>query len=170
MSISLKKGGVAAALFLLAALGCQKSASGAKASAEAAPDFTLTDISGKQVSLKDYRGKVVLVDFWATWCPPCRVSIPAMEELHKEYGPKGLQVLSISMDEETGLVAPFAREHGMTYPILLGAASDVSERYRVRGIPALYLVDQDGKLVRQWLGFDDSVPKQWRESLDKLLS
>src|SRR5687767_10454531 len=120
MTLPLKRGGVAAALFLLAVLGalpaCRGDSPDARPSAAAAPDFTLTDISGKQVSLKDYRGKVVLVDFWATWCPPCRVSIPAMEELHKEYGPKGLQVLSVSMDEDVELVAPFAQEQKMTYP------------------------------------------------------
>jgi thiol-disulfide isomerase/thioredoxin len=112
---------------------------------------------------------VVLVDFWATWCAPCRISIPAMEDLHREYAPKGVQVLSVSLDEETDLIGPFAERYGMSYPVLLGAASDVAERYRVRGIPTLFLIDREGNLVRHWIGFDSDLPRQWRESLDQAL-
>lgn len=135
----------------------------------AAPLFTLPDLAGKSVSLSSFKGRVVLVDFWATWCPPCRESIPAIKKLHTEYAPKGLEVLGISVDENPAAVGPFVKKNEIPYTILLGGESDVSERYSVRGIPAIYLVDQSGNVVRHWVGYDPSFQKEWRETIDQLL-
>jgi thiol-disulfide isomerase/thioredoxin len=123
-----------------------------KKSSVAAPDFTLQDLSGKSVSLAGLRGKVVLLEFWATWCPPCRASIPAIERLYKTYGSNGLVVLGISLDEgDWDSVKSFTSEYGITYPVLKGT-EDVSEKYLVRTIPLLVVVNKDGMITRQFLG------------------
>ncbi|HRY30748.1 MAG TPA: TlpA disulfide reductase family protein [Elusimicrobiota bacterium] len=158
----------------LAALGgCgagPKSASpSADPSATGAPAFTLKDIHGKKVSLSDFRGKAVFLDFWATWCPPCRFSIPAIEDLHREFAPRGLNIVGISLDEDPSVVPEFVKENGMNYTVLLGAGSDVADRYQVRGIPAMYLIDKKGNIVRRWIGFDPRLREEWRAAVDALL-
>ena len=151
---------------LLGVAACQKKE---VPSASAAPDFTLNDVAGARRSLSDFRGKVVLLDFWATWCPPCRVSIPVLQEIHKEYESRGLAVVGVSVDQELAAVAPFVREQGITYPVLLGGESDVSEVYQVRGIPTVYLLDKEGRVVRHWVGFDPGYANEWRRAVEKLL-
>ena len=100
-----------------------------------ASDFKLQDLNGKIVKLSDFKGKAVLIDFWATWCPPCREAIPGIEKLHKNYGGKGLVVLSISLDEgDWDSVKSFVTEHGITYPVLRGT-EDVASQFQVRTIP-----------------------------------
>ena len=140
-----------------------------KTSAQA-PNFTLSDLSGQKVSLQDFRGRVVLLDFWAIWCPPCRMSIPALEKLNKEYSSRGLQVVGVNLDEDSSGVPDFVKENSMQYPILMGAESDVSELYQVRGIPTMYLIDKNGAIVRRWIGYDPKLQKEWRQSIDNLLT
>ncbi|HXP83993.1 MAG TPA: TlpA disulfide reductase family protein [Bryobacteraceae bacterium] len=111
-------------------------------------DFTLQDLHGKQWTLKQLRGNVVLVNFWATWCPPCRKEMPDLEKLSERFGKQGLIVLAMS-DEETAKVAPFIRDAKYTYPILLDPGSKVHERFHVQGIPVSLVYDRDGKLVAQ---------------------
>ena len=118
----------------------------------AAPDFTLQDISGKKVRLADLKGKVVLIDFWATWCPPCRAEIPAIERLHAQYGSKGLTILAISLDEGGwDGVQSFAKEHKISYTVLRGT-EDVSGKYMVRLIPSMFLIDKQGNIKKQYMG------------------
>lgn len=120
-----------------------------------APDFTLQDLSGGKVRLADLKGKVVLVEFWATWCPPCRDSIPTIERLHKTYGGKGLVTLGVSLDDGGwDEVKVFAQEQGITYTVLKGEES-VSDSYRVRAIPLTVLVDKEGRIARQYVGGTD---------------
>jgi peroxiredoxin len=111
-------------------------------------NFTLTDLTGKSWTLRDLRGKVVLVNFWATWCPPCRKEMPDLEALHQRFGPRGLVILAIS-DEDAGKVKPFIAEHQISYPILLDPGRKVNETFRVEGIPKTFVYDRDGKLVAQ---------------------
>jgi peroxiredoxin len=111
-------------------------------------DFTLTDMTGKRWTLKELRGSVVLVNFWATWCPPCRKEMPDMEALHQRFGPKGLVILAIS-DEEAGKVQPFIAERHLSYPILLDPGRKVNELFRIEGIPKSFVYDREGKLVAQ---------------------
>ncbi len=155
-------------LFLAAliAVGCTRTEQRASAPA-AAPDFTLQDLDGRKVHLADLRGKVVLVEFWATWCPPCRASIPGMEHLHRSFGGKGLVVLGVSMDDGGwDSVKAFAAAKGITYPVLRGD-DDVASSYLVRSIPSLFLVNKDGMIAKQYLGEgnEDSIERDIRALL-----
>ena len=125
-------------------------------------DFTLTDLNGKTWTLKDLRGSVVLVNFWATWCPPCRKEMPDLEALYRRFGQKGLVVLAIS-DEETGKVHPYIAEHPASYPILLDPGRKVNELFHVEGIPKSFVYNREGKLVAQ--AIDMRTQRQFLEML-----
>jgi thiol-disulfide isomerase/thioredoxin len=163
-----------AGLFMSAtACGRRESGGGAVRPASGrmqAPAFVLNDTAGHTVSLSQFKGKVVLLDFWATWCGPCRLSMPALEKLHEEYGPKGLQVLGINIDEDPSGVAQFAHDIGVSYPVLLGGSTGVDNRYGVSGIPAFLLLDRRGRAADSWVGFDPSFAADWRRSIDKVLA
>jgi peroxiredoxin len=111
-------------------------------------DFTLADLHGTKWSLKSLRGKIVLVNFWATWCPPCRKEMPDMESLYRRFGPRGLVILAIS-DEESGKVEKFLAERKFSYPVLLDPGRKVNELFAVEGIPKSFLYDREGKLIAQ---------------------
>ena len=111
-------------------------------------DFTLSDLAGKSWHLRDLKGKVVLVNFWATWCPPCRKEMPDLQALYDKYKGEGLVVLSIS-DEETAKVTPFIAERKITYPVLLDPGRKVNEAFVVEGIPKSFVYNREGKLVAQ---------------------
>ena len=111
-------------------------------------DFTLSDIEGKSWHLRDLKGKVVLVNFWATWCPPCRKEMPDLQALYDKYKGQGLVVLSIS-DEEAAKVNPFVAERKITYPVLLDPGRKVNDAFVVEGIPKSFVYDREGKLVAQ---------------------
>ena len=111
-------------------------------------DFTLTDITGKTWTLSSLKGKVVLVNFWATWCPPCRKEMPDLQILQDRFKEKGFVILSIS-DEDASKVNPFISDHKYTWPILLDPGRKVNEQYHVQGIPKSFLYDRRGKLIGQ---------------------
>ena len=111
-------------------------------------DFTLTDLQGKTWHLRDLQGKVVLVNFWATWCPPCRKEMPDLQALYEKYKDQGFVVLAIS-DEEVGKVSPFIAERKISYPVLLDPGRKVNELFQVEGIPKSFVYDREGKLVAQ---------------------
>jgi peroxiredoxin len=153
----LRKNGPALTVLLLVLLAaCTKS----NQPGTAAADFTLKDLNGKSVTLSDFKGKPVLIEFWATWCPPCRLSVPGLEKLHKRYSSKGLVVLGISVDQEWDTVKTFAAENGVTYTVLKGD-DDVITKYQVRTIPMLIIMNKEGNIAKRYLGFDDE------EALDK---
>ncbi len=117
-----------------------------------APAFTLTNLDGKSISLADFRGKVVVLDFWATWCPPCRKEIPDFIDLQNEYGSRGVQIVGIALDEPERVRA-FARQNGMNYPVLLGS-DVVTMRYGgIEGIPTTFIIDKSGKIANKFEGF-----------------
>jgi cytochrome c biogenesis protein CcmG/thiol:disulfide interchange protein DsbE len=118
----------------------------------AAPAFTLTDLSGKSVSLADFRGKVVILDFWATWCPPCKKEIPDFVDLQKQYGAQGVQIVGIALDEPYK-VSTFAQQIGINYPILLGNAAITAKYGGIDGIPTTFVIDKNGKIVNRFEGF-----------------
>ncbi len=111
-------------------------------------DFTLTDLHGQSWHLKDLRGKIVLVNFWATWCPPCRKEMPDLQALYDRYKDQGFVILSIS-DEEQAKVAPFIAERKITYPVMLDPGRKVNDEFIVYGIPKSFVYNRDGKIVAQ---------------------
>jgi peroxiredoxin len=125
-------------------------------------DFTLTELGGKNWTLKEQRGKVVVVNFWATWCPPCRKEMPDLETLYKQFKDQGLVILAIS-DEDAGKVGPFIAEQKVTYPILLDPGRKVNELFQIEGIPKTFVYDRSGKLVAQ--SIDMRTRRQFLEML-----
>lgn len=111
-------------------------------------DFTLTDLQGKSWTLRELRGKVVVVNFWATWCQPCRKEMPDLDALYNRFKGEGLVVLGIS-DEDGGKVRPFIAERQVTYPVLLDPGRRVNDLFQVQGIPKTFVYDRDGKLAAQ---------------------
>lgn len=116
---------------------------------EPAPNFQLRDMNGRNVSLSDLRGKVVLLNFWATWCGPCRVEMPAMERLYREYDRKDFEILAVSTDAQgTAVTRPFQQENKLTFPILHDSDFRVGLSYGARTLPMTFMVDRQG-IVRQ---------------------
>ncbi len=111
-------------------------------------DFTLSDLQGKEWHLKELRGKVVLVNFWATWCPPCRKEMPDLETLYNRFSDRGLVILAIS-DEDAEKVKRFIAERSFTFPILLDPGRKVNEMFEIDGIPKTFVYDREGKLAAQ---------------------
>ncbi len=117
-----------------------------------APDFSLPDLHGGQLTLSSYRGKVVLLDFWATWCDPCREEIPQFVELQKQYGDRGLQVIGVSMDDGPEPVLDFYHRFRMNYPVVMGNAK-IGELYGgILGLPIAYVIDRDGRIYAKHIG------------------
>jgi peroxiredoxin len=130
--------------------------SGADFKGQPAPQFDLKDLQGKNIRLSDYRGKVVLLNFWATWCPPCKEEMPWFVDLQERYGAQGLQVIGIAMDDSgQKAVGSFAEKLGVNYPVLLGKES-VAESYgNVQFLPDTFYIGRDGKIVRHVQGLID---------------
>ena len=137
--------------------------------ARPAPELRLVDLGGKAVDWKRFRGKVVLVDFWATWCGPCRISMPEMQALHDRYAKRGFSVLGISVDQHgPAPVQRFVTTRKLTYPIAIDDPNDpVAERFGVRALPTAFLVDGKGQVVARWIGAPD--PKEIEQHLSRLL-
>jgi len=119
-----------------------------------APDFTLEDIDAKKFSLKDYRGKVIMLNFWATWCPPCRREMPSMERLHQKFANKDFVVLAVNQMEDGDQVFTFTGDLGvdLTLPILFDKDSSVSHAYGVMGLPTTYVIDKKGNVRFRAIG------------------
>jgi peroxiredoxin len=127
-------------------------------------DFTLTDLNGKPWTLKDLKGKVVMLNFWATWCPPCRKEMPDLENLYRQFEPQGLVILGIS-DDEPEKVREFVQKQGTTYPVLLDPGSKVNELLHIQGIPKTFVYDREGKIVAQ--SIDMRTKSQFLEMLGR---
>lgn len=127
-------------------------------------DFTLTDLNGKSWTLKGLKGKVVLLNFWATWCPPCRKEMPDLESLYRRFGPQGLVILGID-DEQAEKVQPFVARQGITYPVLLDPGRKVNTLFQIEGIPKTFVYDREGKIVAQ--SIDMRTQKQFLEMLGR---
>ncbi len=125
-------------------------------------DFTLYDLRGNTWRLKDLRGKVVLVNFWATWCPPCRKEMPDLQKLYNQFKDRGLVVLAIS-DEDANKVVPFIKEQKIAYPILLDPGRKVNQLFQIEGIPKSFVYDRNGTLVAQ--SVDMRTRRQFLEML-----
>ena len=122
-----------------------------------APNFSLPDLDGQTVSLADYRGKVVLLNIWATWCPPCVEEMPSMEKLYKELNGNGFEILAVSIDESGAQdVLPFMQKHKLTFPALIDSRGTLKGLYETTGVPESFIIDKDGILVEKVIG-----PRDW---------
>ena len=121
-----------------------------------ASDFTVSLLGGETLRLKGQRGKPVLVNFWATWCAPCREEMPAMERLYLKHRERGFVVLAVSVDTDASLVKPFLERFKLTFPVALDAKMDLANAYGVRALPASFLIDRNGYLTALALG-----PRAW---------
>lgn len=120
-----------------------------------APDFVLKDISGQTSSLSAYKSKVVLVCFWATWCPPCRSEMPALNKLYKDYRDKGLVVIGVSTDRKVEYVKDFLGKKPVDFPVLMDSDSKVSKQFGVFSMPTSFLLDKNGIIIKRFLGEED---------------
>jgi peroxiredoxin len=153
--------------------GCNSQADSSRATSNSpikAPDFEILDLEGNKVSLKGLAGTVVLLDFWATWCPPCVMSTPRVVDFYNQNKDKKVQVLSVSLDSSDGPVRTFVERHQMKNVVALAGSSGMDMAYGVQGIPAFFLIDQKGFVVKAWQGFHPMMPRQWQEEVDHLLA
>ncbi|MHB0999334.1 MAG: peroxiredoxin family protein [Armatimonadota bacterium] len=143
-----------------------------------APEFKLKSINGKTVTLSQLRNdpinkgakRVVLLDFWATWCPPCRNEVPHLQKLHEKYGKKGLVVVGIALDDGGASdVKPFAKENGLKYTMLVDPAGTTAKKYGVRPIPTTFIIGKDGVIKNMHLGFSPGMEDELEKEIKALL-
>jgi peroxiredoxin len=131
--------------------GSTGSLAGAEVKGVEAPDFELKALDGKTVKLSDLRGKAVLLNFWATWCGPCKVEMPWLVDLQKKYGDQGLQIVGIAMEDDPGPVEEFTKQLGVNYTILMGRNA-VAEAYSALAFPTTFYISRDGRVVARHIG------------------
>jgi peroxiredoxin len=135
-----------------------------------APDFELKDVYGSPKRLSDFRGRVVLLNFWATWCGPCRVEMPTIQALHEDYAGRAFTVLSVAGDfEGASKVGPFMEEVGVTFPGLIDASGTVQDAYFVNALPMTFLLDRNGVVAYKLVGFFDWNLPRFRGLVEELL-
>lgn len=172
-------------LFLLACLGggiffamqwgripeqpVEKQTANGPGQGDMAPLFTLTGLDGKMYRLEDFRGKIVFLNFWATWCPPCRDEVPDIEQLHWTLAGKNFQILAVSIDTKGAkAVAPFAENMGIAFPLLLDAENAVAASYGLTGVPETFLIDKNGVILSKIIGPRQWSSAEWRNRLQEL--
>ncbi len=134
-----------------------------------APEFLLPELSGTSVRLSDHQGKVILLNFWAAWCPPCRAEMPSMETLYQAYRDRGPMILAISGDQGgKSVVVSFVQERDVRFPILLDPAGEAFAQYGVRGLPTSYLLDRQGRVFSADVGARDWSGRAAREVVERL--
>jgi len=122
-----------------------------------APNFTLPGLDGKMVSLTDYKDKVVLLNIWATWCPPCVEEMPSMDKLHQELKDESFEILAVSIDVSGAMeVLPFMKKHKLSFPALTDSKGDIQSSYQTTGVPESFIIDKDGVIVEKVIG-----PRDW---------
>ncbi|MDH5328226.1 MAG: TlpA family protein disulfide reductase [Gammaproteobacteria bacterium] len=147
-------------LLLLLSLGVQA----------AAPAFTLKDLNGQNVSLKQFKGEVVYLDFWATWCPPCRKSFPWMDQMHQRYKDLGLKIIAVSLDGKRDVIDKFLKENPVKFLILHDPDGKVADAYKLKGMPSSYLIDRQGNIRVTHAGFRDKDKSKLESSFKELLA
>lgn len=157
-----------AAGFVVAGLtACGKTAT-AQEGRRSAADFQLTDLQGKPVSLSALKGKVVLLDFWATWCPPCRMEIPHFKDLYAAYQEDGLEVVGLAVGDQADAVKKFMQENGVSYPVAMSSPAVERDYGGIRGIPTTFLIDKQGRIAKKYVGYQDK--SVFEEEIQKLLA
>jgi cytochrome c biogenesis protein CcmG/thiol:disulfide interchange protein DsbE len=132
-----------------------------------ASDFTLQTLDGRSVKLSDYRGQVILLNTWASWCPPCRAEMPDLEAYYREHKEDGFVVLAVNDEESASTVANFIQAQGFTFPVLLDPGGKVMSQYGVRGLPTSFFIDRNGMVRGVWSG--QLSPERLKQIVDPLL-
>jgi peroxiredoxin len=136
----------------------------------AAQDFELPTLSGVYVRLSDYRGKVVFLNIWATWCPPCREEMPSMESLYRRLKGRDFEMLAVSIDREGDkVVRPFAAKYGIMFPVLLDPDNKTSRLYGLSGVPESFIIDKNGVVINKIIGAQNWVKKEWLDYFDRII-
>ena len=133
-----------------------------------APDFSLTDLSGRAFRLSNYRGRVVVLDFWATWCDPCKQEIPHFIAMQNQYASQGLQVLGVSMDDDAPPVRQFQEKFQMNYPVAIGNPKLADQYGGILGLPITFVIDRNGRITARHVGATD--PSIIETEVQKLLA
>ena len=140
-----------------------------------APDFTLPDLDGNSVTLSDFRGKVIILNFWATWCPPCRMEIPDFIELYENYKDEGLLIIGVNLDRgATRSVKEFSEKYKINYPVVLGNVNVTQDYGGIRAIPTTFVIDRKGNIKEKYVGyqpratFEKAVKRLLEEVSEKL--
>ncbi|MGN6527777.1 MAG: peroxiredoxin family protein [Burkholderiaceae bacterium] len=159
----------AAALSLALALAAPVRAAGAPAAGPAAPDFTLRTADGRNVRLDELRGQVVLVNFWATWCGPCREEMPRLNALYEKYRKSGFVLLGVNIDDNPATAIATAGKLAVGFPILLDTDKQVSKLYKLTDMPSTAIIDRDGRLRYVHRGFREGVEADYDQQIRALL-
>ena len=133
-------------------------------------DFSLSLLEGETKSLSSYKGKVVFLNFWATWCGPCRIEMPSLEALYNKFSDKGLEILAVNCREDQTTVSSFLKNEGFTFPVLLDLNGRVSLNYGIQAIPTTFLIDRDGMIILRLVGSTDWDTPKINAALESLLS
>ena len=133
-------------------------------------DFELQDLSGSTRRLSDFKGKVVFLNFWATWCGPCRFEMPSMERLYRSLKSKGLEIVAVNLQEDRKSVQRFVDEYGLSFPVLLDTAGRIGAAYGARSIPTTYVVDRDGFVIAGTIGTREWDTEDYIRFFEKLLA
>jgi peroxiredoxin len=138
---------------------------------QVAPQFKGASLTNRQVSLSDYRGKVVVLDFFATWCGPCKDSLPHMVELHRKYSGKGLQVIGMSADDESDrlYVKVFASDMNLPYPVII-ADEDLQADYGLRSVPMIVVIDKKGVVAEKYMGYSSAIARKINDLIKRLMA
>lgn len=137
--------------------------------ANAAPDFTLRRVDGPNLRLQEQRGRVVMVNFWATWCGPCRQEMPHLNRLHAKYRDAGFLLLGVNIDEDVNKAVGLSSRLGLQFPILLDTEKKVSRLYDLTTMPSTVLIDRDGRVRHVHLGYKDGVEQTYEKQIRELL-
>jgi len=134
-----------------------------------APRFSSMTPEGKKMGIDDLKGKLVVLNFWATWCPPCRLEMPSMEKLYQEFKGEGLEVVAINFMEKEKPIKSFLKENGFTFPVLLDKKGEIARNYGVHGLPVTYLIARNGNLIARSMGYKDWYKPEIRQLIGTLL-
>jgi peroxiredoxin len=137
---------------------------------DAAPAFTLADVHGNTVSLESLKGKVVLLNFWAPWCRPCKEELPDLDGLHKKYSSRGFTVLSVCMEPSASAVNKYLQKRPVSFPVLVDKDNEVSEAYLVSGLPVSFLIGKDGIIRHKHMGYEKEYLKVYEQEINDLLN
>ena len=136
-----------------------------------APGFEIENLAGGNAGLADYKGKIVLLNFWATWCMPCRAEMPGMETLWQKYKEQGLVIAAVSVDEGSrGRIETFSKLLDLSFPILLDPESEVSDQYKVSNMPTSFLIDRNGKIISRIVGTEEWTSPEAIQLVEEILS